>query len=223
MTMIRSSRRAAFTLIEMITVIAIIVILVSLVLAINGLVQNKAARTRAQNEIQALSSACESYRTDNGGYPQDQTPKSSVTSALNAVTMFNPTGTGTPTYAASSLFLYKQLTGDVNATGAMDSSKNYAPDFWKPTHLSGIRDANNKWTSIAYIMDPYGNSYGYSTAGLLLQQENQALQATSPGTAPATANTCGSTGYNVSFDLWSTGGTVGNGGTNDQAKWLKNW
>src|SRR5260221_246566 len=71
--MIRPPRLSAFTLIEMITVIAIIAILAGLVLAVNGLVQQKSAKSRADSEIKMLSTALESYKTDNGGYPQDST------------------------------------------------------------------------------------------------------------------------------------------------------
>ena len=60
----KSSSRAAFTLIEMLTVMAIIAILTSLVIATSGYVNNKAARTRAQGEITEMASQCESYRTD---------------------------------------------------------------------------------------------------------------------------------------------------------------
>ncbi|PYJ99069.1 MAG: hypothetical protein DME68_04800 [Verrucomicrobia bacterium] len=51
---------------------------------------------------------------------------------------------------------------------------------------------------VTAIRDPFGNSYGYSTA-----------------------NASGAAfGYNPTFDLWSTdGGTT----TNDVAGWIKNW
>src|SRR5438093_1573360 len=59
---------AAFTLIELIVVIAIIVILAGLVLSTVGYVQKKAARSRAETEIAAMSAACESYKADNGDF-----------------------------------------------------------------------------------------------------------------------------------------------------------
>lgn len=60
----------AFTLIELLVVIAIIAILAALVLNTAGFIQKKAARSRAETEIAALSAALESYKADNGDYPR---------------------------------------------------------------------------------------------------------------------------------------------------------
>ncbi len=211
----RSPRSAAFTLIEMITVIAIIIILVSLVLAINGLAQSNAAARRTEAEIRLLAQACESYKTDNGGYPQDTSVGgSSVTSSLDPRVTFVASN-----YVAACSFLYVQLSGDANANGVIDNGEtatNYLPDFFKPSRLAG--QSNNQ----TYILDPYGNSYGYSTAGLLLQQEYMAALSTNASATKPTSNSAGTVGYNNTFDLWSTGGTSGTG-TYDTAKWKKNW
>lgn len=59
-----------FTLIELLVVITIIAILAALVLNTAGFIQKKAARSRAETEIAALSAALESYKADNGDYPQ---------------------------------------------------------------------------------------------------------------------------------------------------------
>jgi prepilin-type N-terminal cleavage/methylation domain-containing protein len=214
--MIRSPRRTAFTLIEMITVIAIIVILVSLVIAINGLVQRKAAASRADGEIKALSGACEAYKTDNGGYPQDTTAGSTSKLDPTQTAYTSPT-----TYLTACSFLYVALSGDTNANGILDPSEkgntNYAPDFFKTARLAGSGSVPY------YILDPYGNSYGYSTAGLQTQQEYMASLSTNPGAAKPTRNQAyGTIGYNNTFDMWSTGGTTGTGSA-DTAKWIKNW
>src|SRR5581483_4752046 len=100
--MIRSPRHAAFTLIEMITVIAIIAILTGLVLAINGYAQSKGARARADAEIRMLGSALESYRTDNGGYPQD----AQKTDSLDPRTAGGADAALGGRYSRSSQFLY---------------------------------------------------------------------------------------------------------------------
>ena len=58
-----------FTLIELLVVITVIAILAGLVLQTAGYVQKKAARSRAEVEIAALSAALESYKADMGDYP----------------------------------------------------------------------------------------------------------------------------------------------------------
>jgi len=63
--------RQAFTLIELLIVITIIAILASLVLAAAGSVQKKGARSRAEAEIKAVEAALESYKSDNGDYPSN--------------------------------------------------------------------------------------------------------------------------------------------------------
>jgi len=58
---------------------------------------------------------------------------------------------------------------------------------------------------VQYIQDPFGNSYGYSTANSV----SSAL------------------GYNPTFDLWSTVGLTSNpppSGTDTiTPQWIKNW
>jgi hypothetical protein len=56
---------------------------------------------------------------------------------------------------------------------------------------------------VTFIADPYGNSYGYSTA-------NAADIEANPAVAPTH-------GYNPDYDLWSTSGTTA------QGAWVKNW
>ena len=116
----RKPSTSAFTLVEMLTVLAIIVILTSLVVSVGGYVQKKSALARATGEISMLVSACESYKGDNGNYPRDipvTGTSTSVTDLIFPKVDFVPT---TAKYAASSLFLYKELSGD--KTGGMKST-----------------------------------------------------------------------------------------------------
>ncbi|HEY3899726.1 MAG TPA: prepilin-type N-terminal cleavage/methylation domain-containing protein [Chthoniobacter sp.] len=212
--MIRSPRESGFTLIEMITVIAVIVILVGLVLVVNGLIQHNGPAARAVLEIRTLSSACEAYKTDNGGYPQD-TSQSSVTNTLDPRANLTPSS-----YYQACGVLYTALSGMTNVGGVMkQTATNYAPEFFKAARLAGGPGSSNS----TYMVDPWGNSYGYSTAGLGLQQEYQAALLTNPQATMPAQNTSGTNGYNTTFDLWSTGGTTGTNGSVDTAKWVKNW
>lgn len=79
--------RDGFTLLELLVVIAIIAILAGLILSTAGYVQKKAARSRAEAEIQALSTALESYKADMGDYPRsaDYTNSSKASNSLYSV------------------------------------------------------------------------------------------------------------------------------------------
>ena len=134
----------------------------------------------------AISAAIENYKADNGVYPSNPD-----TNGLDARTMGDPTGTTDPTYNSSSVYLYVQLSGDINKN-RNPTGKSYMS--FKPNMLFPADQTQN----VQYIQDPFGYSYGYSTA-------NQADPAK---------------GYNPTFDLWSTtGGTA----ANDAPKWIKNW
>jgi type II secretory pathway pseudopilin PulG len=188
-----SSFRAAgaFTIIELLVVMIIILVLAGLILATSGYIQNKGKRSRAEAEIAALAAALENYKADNGSYPIDAA--NSTTNTLDARTMVNPT---VGQYAAASLFLYKELSGDPIGNRAL-TGKSYFP--FKP----GMLLPKDQAAAVIAIADPFGCSYGYSTA-------NQANS---------------SKGYNPTFDLWSTAGT-GMGSRPEpspQDRWIKNW
>ena len=176
----------AVTIIELLLVIIIILILAGLTLSISSYVQNKGARARAETEIAAISAALESYKADNGIYPT-----SANTNALNPATATNPSS-----YVTACQDLYIQLSGDSDGnptTTTSSDTKNYL-GFFKPNMLKP-----NPPGAGTYFRDPFGNSYGYSTA--------------------KASNPSGSVGNNPTFDLWSTGGSV----TSDTSKWIKNW
>ncbi|MDQ2867138.1 MAG: type II secretion system protein GspG [Verrucomicrobiota bacterium] len=179
---------SGFTILELLIVISIIIILAGLVLGISGYVQDKGARSRAEAEIAAMSAALESYKADNGIYPR----ASQSTDKLNARAVPAPSPSS---YASASFYLYTQLSGKgTNQQPSSSEAKSYLT--FKPAMLG--HPANDA-TTVSYIRDPWGNSYGYSTA-----------QAANPGSTA---------GYNPTFDLWST--TNDTSGT--RAKWIKNW
>jgi general secretion pathway protein G len=178
---------AAFTIIELLVVIALIIILAGLILSTVGYVQNKGARSRAETEIAAISAALENYKADNGIYPTDSTKTETLDPAAN-INLTN--------YATASLYLYEQLSGDLSGNRKpAATAKTYFP--FKPNQLS----PSNQTQNVTAIRDPFGNSYGYSTA-----------KATNPN---------GTVGYNPTFDLWSTAAATS--GAPNQTQWIKNW
>jgi prepilin-type N-terminal cleavage/methylation domain-containing protein len=185
--------KAGFSLIELFVVISIIAVLAGLILSTVGYVQKKGERSRAEAEIAAMSAAIESYKADNGIYPRDNTTNQ-YTDTLDAQQKTDPTQT---VYQNASLYLYSSLFGSTGGSRTPDAGARSYFTF-KSNQLS----PSDQTQPVAFIRDPFGNSYGYSTA-------NQADPVTPKG-------------YNPTFDLWSTAGTT-SGSTTDRNQWIKNW
>lgn len=181
---------------------AIILILVGLILATVGYVKKKGATSRAAAEIAALSAALESYKADNGIYPRDTTtdnlaaltdPNYTTKTPPDPVpTSYDPSN---PAYSAASFYLYGQLSGNTSGDRSTQSQKEYFS--FKPNMLSPAGGTG----TVTAIRDPFGNSYGYSTA-----------QQATP-----------SNGFNPTFDLWSTTGTSNATDAAYEKSWIKNW
>jgi len=220
----RKPPNSAFTLLEMLTVLTIIVILAGIVIGVAGNAMKKGARARAAGEISMISSACESYKSDNGTFPRDiPASGSSVTDNISPKSDFTPT---LSKYTASSLFLYGELSGDKNADGIPDDgAQRYMKEF-DPRILNATRNTSTKAIiQVNYLQDPFGFSYGYSTAAAAVEQNFQRdLKLGKSVTRPTGAQL---PGFNPgSFDLWSTGGSNGSSVTSpnlEWAKWVKNW
>ena len=191
----------------------IILLLAGLILATSGYVQKKGARSRTESEIGALSAALENYKADNGIYPQD-----SDTNALNPTNDFNPYPTPAPNnyvkYTQASLYLYGQLSGDYDYDGIIDNGETSNKTYFtfQPSMLY-MKVKADSTTTVGFVRDPFGNSYGYSTAG-----NPQANPSPSPSPSPA--------GYNPTFDLWSTANyqlPTPSPTPTPQDFWIKNW
>ncbi len=127
-----------FTLIELLVVITIIAILAALVLQTAGYVQKKAARSRAEAEIAALSAALESYKADMGDYPAGSNTNVS---------------TGTNSFLRGALAPY--------GTNSLNSLNKVYFEFSKGmgTNATLSKDTNQN------VLDPFGNRYGYQYPG----------------------------------------------------------
>jgi type II secretory pathway pseudopilin PulG len=221
----RKLRYDAFTLIELVVVVGIIIVLAGLVLSTVGYARKKGARARAETEIAAMSAACENYKADNGVYPRPQPPPNTTTNTttdlLDARTMGNPSHVyGMASYTTESLVLYRALSGDRNLDRIVtvldenfdiDGTSLSIPLTQLPQTYFSFK-ANqlspaDQTLSVQYVRDPFGNSYGYSTA-------NQADPITPKG-------------YNPTFDLWSTSGVTADPPLPPPdtitPQWIKNW
>lgn len=183
------TRLASFTLIELLTVMAIIAILAALTLGAASGVMNKAARSRAAGEIQGMSTALESYKTDNGAYPTVNVatgfvmPGTLVTnSAADPYHATTLDGTMVD-YQNNSQVLYLALSGQTNF---IDN-----PGAGVKSYMSFKRNQVADAGSGSYVQDPWGYSYGYSTG--------------TTNNAPAPSYPYNGAGF---FDLWSTGGVL---------------
>jgi hypothetical protein len=161
-------------------------------------VQKKGARSRAEAEIAALSAALESYKADNGIYP-----RAAASDGLD------PRTSGLPSnYETASKFLYGEITGDRDFDGATDTgAKSYMSFKSGSLGRTNMTNPPGVGNNVTFIRDPFGNSYGYSTA-----YQNDIDSGTNPATK----------GFNPTFDLWSTAGTS-TASPSDQAQWIKNW
>lgn len=199
----------AFTLIELLVVIAIIAILAALVLGAVPGVQQRAARSRAYSEIEAMKMKLEEYKIDNGGYPIGNTTASSGSIMLGPpATPYYPTyadatypsGANLAVYQTASEALYQALAGQSNFSGPPTAGVKSYMSF----RANQVGNASPS-SALTYVADPWNNPYGYSNGDAL----NPQVQYPNNGTH--------------SFDLWSTAGTKGANPTTDANAWITNW
>jgi hypothetical protein len=161
-----------------------------------------------------MVASCENYKADAGAYPRDTDGKVSDTDLLD------PRIDGDPTsekYRKASLVLYKELSGDKDADG---KSKD------KPYFEFKENQLQKSGGSVKFIKDPFGNAYGYSTAGATLEAQYREDLLRDPSTHRPSGSDL--KGFSPSFDLWSTGGVITKGaGTEslnaERKRWVKNW
>jgi type II secretory pathway pseudopilin PulG len=173
---------------------AIILILAGLLLSAGSGVMNKAKRSRASSEIQAMSTALEGYKTDNGIYPP--TANTLLTNTYTA----NDGSTVGGLYQITSQLLYQALSGQTNFMDTPVAGVKSYMQFKANQIGNNTAAAGTTGSGSSYVRDPWNYSYGYSTA------------------TNSTATPYNGAGF---FDLWSTAGYLhANSNTN---AWLSNW
>jgi len=115
--------------------------------------------------------------------------------------------------------MYSALTGDYlpanNPDGKPEKDSKVYYSFPR-TQLSFTKDATGNPQNIRYISDPWGNAYGYSTAGAELEAKYRADVRKDPKAARPTELK----GFNPTFDVWSTAGA---NTLTQKSKWVRNW
>jgi len=203
-----SAKPDGFTLVELLVVISIITLLAGLTIAAMGGAQNSAARNRTKAEISSLSVAIESYKIDNGDYPRDPT-SAAATDKLDATQSTSADALiSSGKYMLSSVVLYQALSGDTSGNRSVgsttDASGNTVKNKVYFPFKSGMlypKGPMGSTTTVTALLDPFKNVYGYSTIYIA---------------------TSGSSGYNPTFDLWSTADHDQLGAT-PTAAWITNW
>jgi len=215
MTSPRSLRSAAFTLIELLTVVAIIVVLMGLTIGIAGFARDKGARARAQSEIAALESSLERFKIDQGGYPASKFDPDDPTPSGNYETRTEPDAVAAKLRGGSSvagdlrdssLQLYYALSGyDPDEDDFINKTYfNFSPNM-----LDGTTGDDFDPSDVTGIVDPWGNPYGY-----YLPSSNPAASA------PISKN--------PTFDLYSTANSDRKAtdlSTDEEVQetWVTNW
>lgn len=151
------------------------------------------AKALARSSVNRVSGEIHALSAALESYKADhgRYPTNAVTQALSPRLSFDSIS-----YIPASCFLYRELSGDADGDPSTRSPEDKRCYFgFRPEMLRFLSSPQN-----TFIADPWGNSYGYSTH-----------QAT------ARASTAG---YNLTFDLWSTGGKEIQ---KDQSKWWTNW
>jgi prepilin-type N-terminal cleavage/methylation domain-containing protein len=184
---------ASFTLIELLTVIAIIAILAALTLAAASSVLEKGRRSRAASEIQAMSTALEGYKTDNGIYPPSEGAQ------LLTNTPYSANDGSSTAYQTNATLLYAALSG-TNTIGTPPAGTKVYMTF----------KANQLGTNgnFAYVKDPWNNAYGYSTGN---------------NTSPQTVFPYNGSGFFDLWTTAGVTETQFNSNNNLTNKWISNW
>ena len=198
----RSHRNGAFTLVELMVVIGIMGLLMSMVLGVQRYAQSKSNRSRVEGQIAAFAAAAEAYKADNADFPRsaETDDLSSVTTGMGAV--------DSSTYKPANLAFYSMLSGDADLNGRPDANETTSTGTISTPLVSYYAFAPSLLQmdsgKVAFIRDPWGKPYGYST------KRQKVLQSGLQDDASA--------GHNITYDLWSTA----NSDANERA-WIANW
>ncbi len=155
---LQKTRTAAFTLIELLTVIAIIAILMSLLFPALSGAKEQARRADAKADLGMIMTACQSYRGDYGKFPP-------VSAALASNSYsYGDTSEGKCKVTNDNLFdILRSIDRGANASNKMNKKQQkyiqtkVAKDTKNPR--GGFCDGNAFASKQGQYMDPWGAQY----------------------------------------------------------------
>ena len=162
----RKPNTAAFTLIELLTVIAIIAILMGLLFPVLASAKNQARRQAAAVACRNTVSACKSYQTDYGKFPPVPAALTG-TASTSGYYSFGDTGDGGGGCKVSNEQLFdilRSINRGPNASFALNKRQQKYFEMGKAKDASAPRDGfidGSEFTggTQGQLMDPWGKQY----------------------------------------------------------------
>lgn len=162
-TSLRQPPVAAFTLIELLTVIAIIAILMGLLFPALSGAKEQARRASAGTAVRNIVNACKSYYNDYGKFPPVIAAKGTPNSAGDIYLSFGTTD-GQCKVTNDQLFdVLRAKDSSVNASHALNKRQQKYFEMGKAKDAKNPRDGftdGNEYTGTkGQLMDPWGTQY----------------------------------------------------------------
>jgi type II secretory pathway pseudopilin PulG len=158
----RPFRQAAFTLIELLTVMVIIILLLSITISVQKGITNKQNNTKAAGEIEAMQSALEQFKAKYGDYPPStdaagDTAEDILAKALTGRARYEPGSSGSSGRPGVVTFPGAQSIPMPNGTASSSIAVPY-PAF---LDLSQFTLGTDSTHPNPVFVDPWGNPYLY--------------------------------------------------------------
>jgi prepilin-type N-terminal cleavage/methylation domain-containing protein len=157
----RARRQAAFTLIELLTVMVIILILLSITIAVQKGVVNAQNVTKARGEIAALGTALDEFKAHYGDYPPtsdgvDATPEDILIKALTGRAAWEHISGGAGNAVVAT------FPGSKNIPMPITADVNTVPykSFVDVAHFTVGTDQLTEHSNPVFL-DPWGHAYFY--------------------------------------------------------------
>ena len=164
-TSLRKPPAAAFTLIELLTVIAIIAILMGLLFPVLSSAKNQARRQSAAVAIRNIVSACKSYQADYGKFPPVATALNGAANASGYYAFGDPSAGGAFKVGNENLFdVLRAISRGANANNALNKRQQKYFEMGKAKDPNLPRDgfidgADLTKGTQGQLMDPWGTQY----------------------------------------------------------------